>query len=297
MRSRLIITFALCLCVLGVGAQTKTQLDSAKAEVINREAMDENFIQAYLMVVGPGKVFYSVYGHTAIRLVCPKKNLDYCFTFEMDMHKSHYVDIFTRKAYSGFTAAKTEMFIDQYRKEGRSMSAYRLTLKPKQKQRLWQVLDEEVKRGSTWTFDYTTANCLTMALYALGKALMPEQVKFKRMPMAVYGVYGDWMDYVSRNSPWVGVIMHTVLSGVDGSTLTPEDKLSPDMLASVLPHAVIQDSIGKQRPLVSGAPQTVLPATFEDTPCWFSPKVALVLVALIVLLTAGLLYWKHNEKR
>lgn len=101
MRSKIItILLLLGICISGMGQtlQTAQKMDSVKVDSLNQAASNPDFIQAYLLVISEGKAFYSVYGHAALRMVCKEKGLDYCFTFEMDMNKSSYLDVFTRKA-------------------------------------------------------------------------------------------------------------------------------------------------------------------------------------------------------
>ena len=105
MRSKIItILLLLGICISGMGQtlQTTQKMDSVKVDSLNQAASNPDFIQAYLLVISEGKAFYSVYGHAALRMVCKEKGLDYCFTFEMDMNKSSYLDVFTRKAKAGF---------------------------------------------------------------------------------------------------------------------------------------------------------------------------------------------------
>ena len=146
MRSKIItILLLLGICISGMGQtlQTAQKMDSVKVDSLNQAASNPDFIQAYLLVISEGKAFYSVYGHAALRMVCKEKGLDYCFTFEMDMNKSSYLDVFTRKAKAGFAPVPTSQFLDSYKQEGRGVKAFLLNLQPKEKQNLWKVLDEE----------------------------------------------------------------------------------------------------------------------------------------------------------
>lgn len=286
MRSKIItILLLLGLSVSGMGQtlQTTQKVDSAQVARLNRVAANPNFIQAYLLVISEGKAFYSVYGHAAIRMVCKEKGLDYCFTFEMDMNKSSYLDVFTRMAKAGFAPVPTSQFLDSYKQEGRGVKAFQLNLQPKEKQNLWKVLDEEAMNGSVWTFDYTSVNCMSMVTYAINKAIAPAEVKLKTLPQVTQGDMGEWMDYVSRRSPWVRLIMHSVLWNVKDGEAKSEDLLTPEMM-----EAVIADASGKVRSLSIGKTSTLLPQVYQDNPCWFRPWMALVLTVLVIVMAIGL---------
>lgn len=274
---------ALGLCALSVQAkEAAPAADSLKASTPQAEATDSDFVRAYVLTISEGKAFYSVYGHAALRLVCPSKNLDYCFTFEMNMHESSYPDVFTRKAKAGFTAVPSKQFLAAYQQEGRGVKAYELNLSPVQKQTLWKVLDEECAKGPAWTFDYTSVNCTSMVMYAINKAIAPEQIDLGTLPAEATGGLTDWEDYVSRRSPWVRLIMRSVLLGVDESETHSEDLLTPEMLMLVFPQARLVSAQG-YRPLTKGQPAVLSQQTCTDAPFWLRPwMVGMVLVIGIV---------------
>lgn len=270
MRNKLFILGIFLCVVFGSFAQVQTQEDSLKAVAINKEAENPNFIHAYLLDISPGKAFYSTFGHEAIRLVCPSKGLDYCYSFEINMKESSKLDVFTRSAKAGYGMIPSAMFLELYRKEGRGVTAYELNLKPKEKQELWRFLDKRVSDGSSWTFGLSI-NCLSMVVYALNSAIMPEQMEFKQLPDATNLCFGDWVDYITRQSPWINLAFHASFINTDGSKLMPADKITPEMVKEVIPRTVIISQEGKARPLVIGSPKTLLQQHFHDSPCWFKP--------------------------
>lgn len=294
-----VFTVALSIALLftGLTASAKdVSADSLRNVAIDEAARDSNFIHAYILVITEGRAFYSVYGHAALRMVCPSKGLDYCFTFEMDMSKSSNIDVLTRKAHAGFAYLPTQKFLKQYADEGRGARQYELNLTPREKQNLWRILDQESARGAVWTFDYTTVNCQSMVLYAINKAIQPRQLNFRSINPVLTGDFGEWIDYVNRNSPWVRLLMWSVLAGVDGSTVSPLDKMTPGMLAEMMADAEIADSTGTGRPMAKNAPQTLLRQTYIDKPCWFTPTMA-VAAAVILMIAAILLLRKRKKKR
>lgn len=283
MRNKLFILGIFLCVVFGSFAQVQTQEDSLKAVAINKEAENPNFIHAYLLDISPGKAFYSTFGHEAIRLVCPSKGLDYCYSFEINMKESSKLDVFTRSAKAGYGMIPSAMFLELYRKEGRGVTAYELNLKPKEKQELWRFLDKRVSDGSSWTFGLSI-NCLSMVVYALNSAIMPEQMEFKQLPDATNLCFGDWMDYITRQSPWINLAFHASFINTDGSKLIPADKITPEMVKEVIPRTVIISQEGKARPLVIGSPKTLLQQHFHDSPCWFKPWMAILLLVLILII-------------
>ncbi len=269
--------------------------DSVKAAAINKEAEDPNFVHAYIMDVTPGKAFYSTYGHAAIRMVCPGKKLDYCFTFEMDMTVSSKIDIFTKEAKAGFFIKPTPLFIAPYRQEGRGITAYELNLTPKEKQDLWRFLDNSVAKGASWTFNYTTVNCLSMVFYAIQSTILPEKIGFKQLPALTQADFSDWQDEINRQSPWLNLLMHAMLWGENGNNMSTVDKLTPATLPMALPQGYITDSVGNsKRSLIIGKPVQILPEVYHSHPCWFRPWMALMLAILLIM---GVIAWGRKNQQ
>lgn len=274
------------------------QADSLKASAINKEAGEPNFVHAYIMDVTPGKAFYSTYGHAAIRMVCPSKKLDYCFTFEMDMTVSSNIDVLTKKAKAGFFMKPTPLFVDSYQQEGRGITAYELNLTPKQKQNLWRFLDKSVAEGASWTFNYTTVNCLSMVFYAIKSSITPQKIGFKQLPALTQAAFSDWQDQINQQSPWVNILMHAVLWEDTGDNMSPMDKLTPENLREILPQAYIADSLGtSSRSLVIGKPISILPEVYHAHSCWFRPRMALTLVICLCMGGITLVKKRQQKKR
>lgn len=296
MHNKLIIILSLLVLALNIHAESQAQMDSLKA-AINKEAEVPNFIHAYIMSVTPGKAYYSAFGHEAIRMQCPSKGLDYCFSFEMNMSASSHLDVFLRKAKAGFNIMESRDFISLYQKEGRGIQAYELNLNAKEKQNLWKVLDENVANGSTWTFDYLSVNCLSMVFYAINSAIQPSQLVFEQLPSQTRLDIGEWLDYINRCSPWLNLILHTELLYTDVSHVSQEEKIVPEMLPEILPKARIFTEGQAPRNLVKGKPTILLTANYQDKPYWFRPWMALLLVIGITIILIGLWYNKNKKKR
>lgn len=293
MRNRL-LCFILFLLQAWTGCLAQASTDSIAAKEIDRQAASEDFIHCYILLISEGRTIYSAFGHTAIRMVCPSKQLDYCFTFEMNIEESSYLDMYRRKAKAGFTCVPSQLFLDSYKKEGRGIISEELNLMPKEKQNLWKILDEETQKGSTWQFDYTSINCTSMTMYAIGKAIAPAEIKYKKMPVVVYEDLDEWTDYITEASPWARIGLHMILRDVDNTQAKPEDLLTPPMMKAVLPNVIISSSKG-DRSLVKGKAKTLSKQTYTDKPFWFSPDMVLVILMILLLASAFILYKKKNK--
>ncbi len=292
----LFLIFLLGFITIKANGNEESGADSTLAKTIDREAQAEDFIHAYLLMISEGEPYYSTFGHTAIRLVCPSKKLDYCFTFEMNLKESSWLDIARRKVEAGFASVPSDVFIKMYASEGRGITAYELNLSPKEKQNLWKVLDHECANGRTWNFDGISINCTSMALYAINKAIEPAEVKFKKLPQVVYDDLGVWTDYTTRQSPWIRIGIHIILHDVDDKETKPEDLLTPAMMKTIMPYVVITDEHGNHRTFTKGKPTNVLPQKYTDKPYWLTPTKALLCLLIVAVLAVVIIYNRKKLK-
>lgn len=254
-------------------------------------------IHAYLLNIGKGNKVYTAFGHTALRMTCPERGLDYCFTFEMDMHQSNYADVLLRKAKAGFAVVPTTKFLHEYSTEGRGVTESELNLTTEQKQEMWRLLDTEVKRGATWTFDFIDNNCTTMVLYIIEKAIAPATIEFTKMPECMHGARADVLNQISQESPWVRLTLGAVLHGELSQPAHPMQMAAPEIIAQMLPTAGIADSAQKHRkPLVTGC-RTLLKNTVVARPCPFRPWMAAVLTAVATVTAFGIVMIRKRKKR
>jgi len=269
-----LITFC-CVCVVG---RAGVVADTAAAG-------KPGGIHAYIVNVGEGNEVYSAFGHTAIRMVYPNAGLDYCFTFEMDMRHSSYVDFLRHRAKAGFTVVPTQKFLRGYSDEGRMVEQYELNLTDTQKRQMWRTLDAEIKRGATWTFDYYTINCTSMTLYVIMKSLGDSKMTFTALPPCMHGTYNDVLEYMSENSPWMRIFWRTVLFDKINTHGDATEMISPKILAETLPSVMITDSAGVRRRLMAeDGRHSLSEAKVNPAPFWLTPVKAGITLAIMALM-------------
>ena len=271
MRIRLLLGCML-LSVLALRAQATQQ--------------DDDFVRVSLITLGPGDKVYSLYGHTALRLECPSHGLDYCFTFEMALTADEQMRFLLSTAKAGFMAARTDLFFANYRKEGRSISQQQLNLLPQEEQQLWRMLDEELKRGAHWDYNFLTTNCSSMCVWMVERALTAggEQLVYGTLPAALTGTYGDLLDYISADAPWARLFWQMRMGNRSSEQGALRDKLAPALLPEAWAAATIADSAGRSRPMFAGELQQIAPQTTVIKKTWFSPVVALILLITITII-------------
>ena len=274
---------ALMAALLGVILSVK----AADADSLVRQAQDPDFIHASLVTLGPGEEVYSLYGHSAIRLECLARQLDYCFTFEMALTTDEELKFLFSTAKAGFIAAPTKTFFDNYRRVGRSIHEQQLNLSPTEEQHLWQLLDGEMKKGAHWDYSFLTTNCSSMCVWIIEQALLKsdEQITYGRLPEAVTGTYRDLLNHISADSPWARLFWNLRMGTKGGDEGELRDKLAPALLEEAWQEAMITDGRGNSRPIFCGSPRIVADQTLAatPTPLLFTPLSLLFLIIFILL--------------
>lgn len=268
----------LCTCLLCCGFVTA----QVPADSIDRAAQDEDFVRASLLVIGPGDNVVTCFGHAAIRMQCPTHQLDYCFTFEMKLAEGEHTKFLTGQAKAGFMAAPTGVFMEQYKRQGRSINEYDLNLTPKQEQTLWRNLDREIAQEARWSYDFITVNCGSMCVWIIQQSLLDEHIEYQQLPTVLQGTYSDVMDYVGEDAPWLNLYFHVRYFSRRNDTGTLADKMAPTLLAEAWQHALLTSPTGGSRPVITASRQ-LAPQTLRTGPVWLTPAKALVIAIIIII--------------
>jgi hypothetical protein len=291
------------LLLLSMTIQSFAQSSNAdamaqKRDSLNAAATAPDFIHASILLMSEGNEIYSIMGHAALRLQCPSKKLDYCFTFEMNMDESSWIDFLTHSAKAGFAPTETTVFLKQYKESGRGVTQYKLNLSPKEKQRLWQVLDEQAADGATWTFDYYHVSCTSMVFFAINSCLQRgDHLSFHRINPVLLQNYFAVTNYSLASYAWSRYFWNTVNMGKGNEQGEPTDMMTPKLMEESLPNMMITDSLSHQRPLIIGKSIQLAPQTMTPQPCWFTPKMAIALILALFVLIISLFIQKRRGQR
>jgi len=248
----------------------------------NIDRTDPNFVKASLLVVDPGEVMYSCFGHAVIRLECPRFNLDYCFSYESENILANKWRFFWGDLKMGMFAIPTQEFLKVYAAERRGVKQYGLNLPPDAKQRLWQHLDGKVAEGVRLKYDQVARCCAQSVFRQIRHALGETRVDYAVWPDGFEGTKTRReiaRDFI-RDEPWTSFVM----SAVSGSLLDEncpkgEKIIIPEDLLTVLKGAKINGV-----PIVSGEGVVLLPSHPLSEASWCTPMViALAVLALAVV--------------
>lgn len=248
--------------------------------------MRSDYITASVLIVSPADEIYSMFGHCALRLNCPSKKMDYCFTFESSTDTKGLVNFFRGKARGGFVAAPTDSYVEYYRPTGRGITEHILNLTPAEKLTLWRNVDQSIAKGFSYHYDYMHTQCTSMVVYLVSGALSAP-VTYHQLPNQVEGSFRDQMLAESVPYPWTRFFWQTVMGPEGDSTQPLEQKITPRLMPTVWQHATVGN---EQRTLTDGYGQQLIKADepTSSMPSWLTPSLACTLLIIIaIILTAG----------
>lgn len=255
MLNRLLFIFILSLASLASLANTADDagddVTRAKADSINNAALDPDFIMVSLLCVSPGDLVYTSAGHSALRLQSPSNGLDIVYTFEMKLNADEIMKFFLGKAMAGFVPAPTQEFLDIYKEQGRGVEEIKLNLRPKEEQRLWQFLDEQLMAGPQWKFLFMQNGCSAMTMYAIEECLdKGSEIRYPELSAHMNGTsYRQVIYSIFPDSPWSWHFWNFSMGTRGDESYDFRSRFYPRALMTEWQKAVIVDADGMQRPM------------------------------------------------
>jgi len=173
----------------------------------------------YLLTCGPGTDTYSIYGHSALRIVIPSKNSDIVYNwgvFDFDTPNFAWKFAKGRLDYM-LGAASLERFLQGYLFEQRFVYSQRINLSPLESQKLLFLINENLKpENVSYRYDFFYDDCSTRI-----RDLLEESIGGKLLyPPAETGkspTFRDMLGKYQNPYPWLRF-------GVDLIMGSPGDK-------------------------------------------------------------------------
>jgi len=144
-RQKFLLFFLLLL------AQSISAQDTPKAEV-------------FLLTCGPGIETYSVYGHSALRILIPEKNSDLVYNWGVfDFNTPNFAWKFAKGRLNYSLGISTyDNFLRDYFLEKRWVVSQKLNLEPNEIERLFKLIAENLKpENITYRYDFFYDDCST----------------------------------------------------------------------------------------------------------------------------------------
>lgn len=217
------------------------------------KAVAYDSIQVYLLTCEPHDEIYSLYGHTAIRVVNPSNNMDIVVNYgAFDSTSKNFVlrFVFGLTDYMMMVYRYSD-FLAEYRYFGSAVHQQHINMSAEEKRVFMAALAESARpENITYRYNYFYNNCTTKARDIILNSIAGE--KTVEMPTPPEESFRDLIHAKTINHPWAAW-GNDFLLGVlaDMKTTIYEAEFIPDYLMRDFDHTVVTDFDGNKRKLVT----------------------------------------------
>lgn len=267
----------LALCCLLASALTATP---CAAEV----PAEADSLIVSLLTCAPGKDSYALYGHTALRVKSNATGDDIVFNYGVfSFRQPHFVWRFMLGK-TDYTAIGQDFndFAEEYAADGRSVTEQRLNLTQAEARRLTDaVMRNVMTEGWTYRYNFLKDNC-TSRVVAMIEDVLDGTLQ---LPETQPTTYRDIIhSYAADAAPWSNFGQDLILGAAVDTTVSTRGTMAFPLLAeTILDKAVVTDTKGASRPLVSGKEQVVRATAPEATAFWISPMATALFILLLAI--------------
>lgn len=255
-----------------------------------------------LLTCKPHAQIYSLYGHTAIRVVDTEQNTDVAINWGVfDASQPNFVAKFVL-GFTDYTMSivPTEYFLREYEYYGSPVYQQRLNLTEAEKARIMKALDENYRpENRVYRYNYVYDNCTTRARDIILSNIDGKTSCVKTFLQKGDKTFRDLLHWKTNKYGWCKAGNDLVIGlRADRNAIHSEREFLPEILAADFDSATIIRADGKQVALVDSAfwllkdvqPHFEPMPDFPLTPTMF----AIVILALVVVWT---LYERTKKKR
>ncbi|MGQ9619477.1 MAG: lipoprotein N-acyltransferase Lnb domain-containing protein [Bacteroidales bacterium] len=240
----------------------------------------------YLITCSPGTATYSIYGHSALRVVIPSSGYDMVYNWGVfDFNTPHFIWKFAKGRLDYMLGVYPyELFLREYFMDKRSVYSQRVNLDGKELKYLMFLLDENLKPENIYyRYDFFYDNCSTR-IRDLFEKILYDRLYYPPDERINLPTFRDRISEYQRKYPWLK-------AGVDFALGLPADKKAyfrnrmflPEDLQKNLTQALIGRN-NKTVPLLQPV-ETIFEFDPPEikTPFYLSPMFVLGIVFILVL--------------
>lgn len=271
-------------------AQDATTDSIASPTAIEKVLPDSsNFVTASILLSSPGKEAFFALGHSGIRLKCPSKGLDYCFSYSTFLEPGPMFNLYLLlgKMKAGYEALTFDKYIKTFADEGRGVMEYPLNLTLHEEQELWRLMDEKMMKGPVEKFDFLHNNCTSTLHKCITSIMENENIQYPK----VYPLTENTriaLGEIFATTPWIKFFVMFMMSKppFPMKEYPIEIVLNPKLWSTILPNASIVGTDGSARPALSGQAVQILPQHLTiPIPFWTPEKIFGLILFMVLLLT------------
>ncbi|MDX9728411.1 MAG: DUF4105 domain-containing protein [Bacteroidales bacterium] len=240
----------------------------------------------YMITCAPGNASYSIYGHTALRIVVRGTGFDMAYNWGIfDFSTPNFVYRFAKGKLDYMLGAYPyERFLREYISEERPVWSQKLNLTDIEKERLFALINENLKPENVkYRYDFFFDNCATrvrdiVIAAATDTVMLPEKGKLKS--------FRQLIDPHQKVLPWLdfGADMLLGLQSDRKATVSDEMFLPLFLRDNFAATVIVHDGVNEP---LTGPVETVVdfPPSSDIAKTWMPQAVLWLLFVLVVLLT------------
>lgn len=255
-------------------------------------------VKISILTCDPGLELYSLFGHSAIRVQDPLRDMDIVFNYgNFDFNTPNFYPKFVRgKLKYNLTVNYFKDFKASYKRDERSIVEQELSLSSESEQKLIKALWENHRpENRYYSYDFLFNNCSTLIRDILQKEVVGE-IEYLSSDVTGEQSFRDLLNIYMEKTPWIYTGIHLILGQpLDIRTTNYQKMFLPDFLKSGFDQTLISEN-GSTKKLVSKE-NIILNKTAkqEPTPWYLHPLFFFGFIAFIgLLLTLSSL---KNKKR
>lgn len=252
------------------------------AEAQPVQLSERSYIEVY--TCAPGNQLYSQFGHTAIGVIDPERNLREVFNYgTFSFNTPHfYLKFCAGKLLYQLSTESFSEFVYTYERRGRQVVAQRLNLTLAQRQHLYEMLEENsLPENCDYQYDFFFDNCATRVLDMLYRAF-GDSLTYIGTDTVQLPTMRDCIHPYLAGSQWTKAGIDLVLGSItDRRASNRQQSFIPDKLHDYLAECQI-DTL----PLVSDTRLLVeSKIKYDQTPWFLSPILifSLLLIAVVIM--------------
>lgn len=264
-----------------------------------------------LLTASPGDELYSVFGHSALRVIDSENNIDLVFnygTFDFDT-PNFYLQFTRGKLLYKLSVAPMEYFVPEYRYEGRAIYEQVLNLNQLEKQQIFDFLMiNRLPENAYYHYDFFYDNCATRIRDLVDSILEPVWPVESEINEESVAIIRSMLDYEFDYAPELKpsrtfrdmlqpflVTMPWSAFGIDLALGLPADKIATAWDYMYLPDEMLiafaLASHPNGDPLVSEH-RIIIPKTVELSPASkITPHIVMWLLALLAMVSLYKAKW------
>ena len=198
---------------------------SEARDLISQEVSDT---EIYLLTCGPGTETYSIYGHSALRIIIPGKNSDQVYNWGVfDFGTPNFAWKFAKGRLEYMLGVYSyESFLREYKHENRWVISQKINLDEKEKYMLFNLITENLKPENVrYRYDFFFDNCSTRIRDLLEKAtgenlIYPDDEIKKNLP-----TFRKLISEYQKGYPWMNFGINLLLGSTCDKKATFRDKM------------------------------------------------------------------------